>query len=263
MILLEEWGTSGKKRATVGDLLNLLVHVELFRAADFVAEDLLAETRPARSKSGPSVPFPIIDPTELELQGIDSFIARADYPDTSVLQRNENRSYLNNRVNSQSDCLADLVKPMEGIGLSTRDDNLPDFSGIVFNVKSDLNDAANSSDVTNSSDTTQTNGTHTTKSAYSTNGDISEHVPNGSVNAAGREEDTINESNYLPNLADLMDQTADSSAIISITPMTSTSDLNDDRSTSTKYSHCYIPNLSELYGTKTTNGDSSMDADKN
>lgn len=40
-ILFEEWSTSGKRRPNMGHLLNLLVEAELFRAADFVAMDLL------------------------------------------------------------------------------------------------------------------------------------------------------------------------------------------------------------------------------
>lgn len=40
-ILFEEWGTSGKKRPTVGNLLELLIKAELFRAADFVAINFL------------------------------------------------------------------------------------------------------------------------------------------------------------------------------------------------------------------------------
>ena len=39
-ILLYEWGTMGQNQPTVGDLFNLLVRSELFRAADFLAEVL-------------------------------------------------------------------------------------------------------------------------------------------------------------------------------------------------------------------------------
>lgn len=42
-ILFDEWSISGRKRErpTIGVLLHLLVKAELFRAADFVAENLL------------------------------------------------------------------------------------------------------------------------------------------------------------------------------------------------------------------------------
>lgn len=40
-ILFDEWGTSGRQRPTVSHLLQLLVKAELFRAADYVAVNLL------------------------------------------------------------------------------------------------------------------------------------------------------------------------------------------------------------------------------
>lgn len=40
-IFLSEWGTMGKKRPTLGTLLNLLIKAELFRAADYIAADIL------------------------------------------------------------------------------------------------------------------------------------------------------------------------------------------------------------------------------
>ncbi|XP_034187933.1 interleukin 1 receptor associated kinase 4 tube isoform X1 [Osmia lignaria lignaria] len=60
-IFLSEWGTMGKKRPTLGTLLNLLVKAELFRAADYVAEDILKEEPPKRPKSGPAAPVNISD----------------------------------------------------------------------------------------------------------------------------------------------------------------------------------------------------------
>lgn len=43
-IFLSEWGTMGKKRPTLSVLLNFLIKAELFRAADYVAKDLLNGT---------------------------------------------------------------------------------------------------------------------------------------------------------------------------------------------------------------------------
>ncbi|KAE8573930.1 Putative Tube [Halyomorpha halys] len=40
-ILLEEWGTSGRRRPHISDLLNVLVKAELYRAADYVSLQLL------------------------------------------------------------------------------------------------------------------------------------------------------------------------------------------------------------------------------
>lgn len=42
VILLDEWGTSGKKRPTLELLLNVLVKAQLFRAADLVALNFLS-----------------------------------------------------------------------------------------------------------------------------------------------------------------------------------------------------------------------------
>lgn len=42
-ILFEEWGTSGRVRPTVANLMELLVHANLFRAADYLAEILQGE----------------------------------------------------------------------------------------------------------------------------------------------------------------------------------------------------------------------------
>lgn len=40
-IFLDEWSTMGRKRPTLGLLLHLLVKAELFRAADYIACDIL------------------------------------------------------------------------------------------------------------------------------------------------------------------------------------------------------------------------------
>lgn len=40
-VLFDEWGTSGRIRPTVETLLDLLIEINMFRAADIVAKDLL------------------------------------------------------------------------------------------------------------------------------------------------------------------------------------------------------------------------------
>lgn len=40
-ILLDEWGTSGRKRPTLEFLLDLLLKANLFRAADYILVDIL------------------------------------------------------------------------------------------------------------------------------------------------------------------------------------------------------------------------------
>lgn len=45
IIFLEEWGTMGRKRPTLGLLLDLLMKAELFRAADYLAREILKGKR--------------------------------------------------------------------------------------------------------------------------------------------------------------------------------------------------------------------------
>ncbi|XP_054289165.1 interleukin-1 receptor-associated kinase 4-like isoform X1 [Macrosteles quadrilineatus] len=53
-ILLEEWSTSGKCRPTVSVLLQCLLKAELYRAADYVAVELLKVPPPPRPHTGPA-----------------------------------------------------------------------------------------------------------------------------------------------------------------------------------------------------------------
>merc|ERR1719187_2989264 len=43
-VLLEEWGTSGRRRPTVGDLVNLLLRAENQRAAHYLTSEVLGVT---------------------------------------------------------------------------------------------------------------------------------------------------------------------------------------------------------------------------
>ncbi|XP_017887794.1 protein Tube [Ceratina calcarata] len=60
-IFLSEWGTMGKRRPTLRVLLDLLVKAELFRAADYLAGDILKEELPKRPNCGPAAPVKISD----------------------------------------------------------------------------------------------------------------------------------------------------------------------------------------------------------
>ncbi|EDV90625.1 protein Tube [Drosophila grimshawi] len=55
-VMIDEWKTSGKlnERPTVGVLLQLLVHAEIYSAADFVALHFLNEPKPDRPTDGPA-----------------------------------------------------------------------------------------------------------------------------------------------------------------------------------------------------------------
>lgn len=57
-ILIDEWGTSGKNRPTVQDLIRLFVKVDLYQAADYLSDDLLKLGPVPRPADGPSAPVP-------------------------------------------------------------------------------------------------------------------------------------------------------------------------------------------------------------
>ncbi|CAD6240800.1 GSCOCT00008929001.2-RA-CDS [Cotesia congregata] len=56
-IFLDEWSTMGRKRPTIGKLINLLIQIELFRAADYLAIGVLNEEPPKRPQNGPAAPI--------------------------------------------------------------------------------------------------------------------------------------------------------------------------------------------------------------
>ncbi|XP_049857052.1 interleukin-1 receptor-associated kinase 4-like isoform X2 [Schistocerca gregaria] len=60
-IFLEEWSTSGRIRPNLAFLLELLVKAELYRAAEFVAGDLLKDKLPERPESGPAAAVDLSD----------------------------------------------------------------------------------------------------------------------------------------------------------------------------------------------------------
>lgn len=60
-VFLDEWSTMGRKRPTLRLLLELLTKAELFRAADYVACDILKQGRPKRPDYGPAATIDISD----------------------------------------------------------------------------------------------------------------------------------------------------------------------------------------------------------
>ena len=53
-ILIDEWGTSGRKRPLVTDLINLLVLIENFQAADYLNDNILKKGPTTRPCKGPA-----------------------------------------------------------------------------------------------------------------------------------------------------------------------------------------------------------------
>lgn len=90
MILFEEWGTSGRSinRPTMGHLLRLLVRIELFRAADYVAVSILGEHPPERPKHGPAAIVDTRIPDEVLQREMESQLEPARYPNTASLNAN-------------------------------------------------------------------------------------------------------------------------------------------------------------------------------
>jgi len=73
-ILLDEWSTSGRNRPKVEDLYELLKQCELFRAADFVAAEILDIPTPTRPNEGPAKVIPIAE-LNSQLSNSDNFNA--------------------------------------------------------------------------------------------------------------------------------------------------------------------------------------------
>lgn len=82
-MLFDEWGTSGRKRPTIGNLFNLLIDLQMFRAADYVAASILHEGLPKRPNHGPARRIDIPD----DVDRIESQLERINYPRTASLQQ--------------------------------------------------------------------------------------------------------------------------------------------------------------------------------
>lgn len=83
-ILFDEWGTTGKNRPNLGHLLHLMIHTNVFRAADYVAQELLGEDLPKRPLTGPGAPI-VIPPSE-DTNEINEMLDEFDYPESLPVQ---------------------------------------------------------------------------------------------------------------------------------------------------------------------------------
>ncbi|KAL1491538.1 hypothetical protein ABEB36_012120 [Hypothenemus hampei] len=87
-ILFEEWGTSGRPRASVGHLKYLLTKANLFRAADYVAE-LLGEGPVQRPSTGPAARIPTSLPSvnsvsSTAIADIERQLNEINYPQAAI-----------------------------------------------------------------------------------------------------------------------------------------------------------------------------------
>ena len=55
-ILIDEWGTSGRQRPTIHDLIQLLIKVEIYQAADYLNKEILNRGPVSRPEDGPGAP---------------------------------------------------------------------------------------------------------------------------------------------------------------------------------------------------------------
>lgn len=88
LIFLEEWSTSGRVRPTLGHLLQLLVRMQFYRAADFVAVHILGESPPPRPLHGPAARVDIRIPEEVLRREIESQMENVRYPNTASINAN-------------------------------------------------------------------------------------------------------------------------------------------------------------------------------
>lgn len=92
-ILLEEWGTSGRVRPTMGHLLQILVQLQLFRAADYVAVDILRGPLPQRPLHGPAAIIDTRIPDEVLQREVESIMDKMHYPNTESVNVNPTEIY--------------------------------------------------------------------------------------------------------------------------------------------------------------------------
>ncbi|XP_018565585.1 probable LRR receptor-like serine/threonine-protein kinase At2g23950 [Anoplophora glabripennis] len=89
-ILLDEWGTSGRVRPALGHLLYLLTKAKLFRAADYIAVDLLKQEKPQRPSTGPEALISIVLPEPAKqkdnhLEEVERSLDQIGYLDSALM----------------------------------------------------------------------------------------------------------------------------------------------------------------------------------
>lgn len=147
-ILFDEWGTSGRKRATVSDLLSLLVKGQLYRAADFVATDILNTTPPKRPETGPGAWINIALPPEIfDEKAVEDILNNATYPNSSQLVGNFDSILNNNNRDFNNSVSVDHVKVIHDLFPTSSGELTSDFSEtesqsdlIVFSARTITND---------------------------------------------------------------------------------------------------------------------------
>ena len=109
-VLLDEWGCSGKVRPTVSDLYLLCSSLELYRAADFLLEQLMAGDKPSRSFSltvSNPAPAPLVEqykiPPDIDTEELNKKL------DSLIVDSQEVKSPAQS---ASPDCISELHSPL-------------------------------------------------------------------------------------------------------------------------------------------------------
>ncbi|XP_031618121.1 protein Tube [Contarinia nasturtii] len=260
LILLDEWGTSGKKRATVGDLLNLLVKVQLYRAADFVAMDILKGPPPKRPDTGPVARIDInLPPEEFDIEAMEEYLKNAAYPNTTRLFQNH-ESEINNMNRDYSNSVSvDHVKQIREFFASSSDaytdqsesdshSDLIEFSATVNGGSSVKNHQQQSSQLSTPVFPPMQPSSIDTSEFHSNNNDDDD---DDDENESSVTESEWNANNSIPNLPNI-------SAIQSIS-----SHLYSNNSISSQVNNSIIPDIDKLQLRDELNSASVSNVSKN
>lgn len=88
MVLFDEWGTSGQNRPTIEHLYKLLNQIPLYRASDYIAENILKIAPPERPMNGPGHRIDISLPTpSYNIDRVDIMLDGQPTPGTSAIER--------------------------------------------------------------------------------------------------------------------------------------------------------------------------------
>ncbi|GAB0087453.1 TUBE [Sergentomyia squamirostris] len=130
-ILLDEWGTSGKVRPNLSHLLQLLIRTELFRAAEFVAGDLLQEPLPKRPEKGPAAKVDITLPDE-DIAEVGELLTNMKYPNSSSI--NNMLSQVENNRDFYDKWIPDHQRKIQVVDSVAESVNLMQFSNSAVSV---------------------------------------------------------------------------------------------------------------------------------
>ncbi|XP_046832726.1 uncharacterized protein DDB_G0274353 isoform X2 [Vespa crabro] len=132
-IFLEEWSTMGRLRPKLQNLLDLLTKAELFRAADYVANEILKVDLPKRPEYGPAAVVDISDETLAKLMNDNTKLDNDKDDKSSPMLESSYRLNIGEII-----YFSDAVNFMEPSSMRSNTENTPNFEEINTNKK-DIN----------------------------------------------------------------------------------------------------------------------------